>query len=31
MRFVHAIGHALTVAGAMTWQILWSLILGFAL
>jgi uncharacterized protein len=31
MRFVHAIGHALTVAGGMTWQILWSLILGFAL
>jgi uncharacterized membrane protein YraQ (UPF0718 family) len=31
MRFVHAIGHALAVAGSMTWQILWSLILGFAL
>jgi uncharacterized protein len=31
MRFVHAIGHALTVAGGMTWEILWSLILGFAL
>ena len=31
MRFLHAIGHALTVAGGMTWQILWSLILGFAL
>jgi uncharacterized protein len=31
MRFVRAIGHALTVAGGMTWQILWSLILGFAL
>jgi uncharacterized membrane protein YraQ (UPF0718 family) len=31
MRFVHAIGHALTVAGGMTWQILWSLILGFGL
>jgi uncharacterized membrane protein YraQ (UPF0718 family) len=31
MRFVHAIGHALSVAGGMTWQILWSLILGFAL
>ena len=31
MRFVHAIGHALAVAGGMTWQILWSLILGFAL
>jgi hypothetical protein len=31
MRFVHAIGHALAVAGGMTWQILWSLILGFGL
>src|ERR1700736_3643525 len=31
MRFVHAIGHASTVAGGMTWQILWSLVLGFAL
>ena len=31
MRFVHAIGHALTVSGGMTWQILWSLILGFGL
>ena len=31
MRFVHAIGHALSVAGGMTWQILWSLILGFTL
>jgi uncharacterized membrane protein YraQ (UPF0718 family) len=31
MRFVHAIGHALTVTGGMTWQILWSLVLGFAL
>src|ERR1700693_1102413 len=31
MRFVHAIGHALTVAGGMTWQILWSLVLGFGL
>ena len=31
MRFVHAIGHALTVAAGMTWQILWSLILGFTL
>src|SRR6202165_3945185 len=26
-----AIGHALTVAGSMTWEILWALILGFAL
>jgi uncharacterized protein len=31
MRLVHAVGHALAVAGSMTWQILWSLILGFAL
>ena len=31
MRFVHAIAHALMVAAGMTWQILWSLILGFAL
>ncbi|WP_197520485.1 permease [Mycobacterium sp. E2479] len=26
-----AVGHALTVAGSMTWEILWALILGFAL
>jgi uncharacterized protein len=26
-----AIGHALAVAGSMTWEILWALILGFAL
>lgn len=26
-----AIGHALALAGAMTWEILWALILGFAL
>jgi uncharacterized membrane protein YraQ (UPF0718 family) len=26
-----AIGHALVVAGSMTWEILWALILGFAL
>ena len=31
MRLVHAVGHALAVAGGMTWQILWSLILGFTL
>ena len=31
MRVIHAIGHALAVAGGMTWQILWSLILGFGL
>src|SRR6202451_718034 len=28
---MHAIWHALTVAGSMTWQITWALILGFAL
>jgi uncharacterized protein len=28
---MHAIGHALSVAGSMTWEILWALILGFAL
>jgi uncharacterized membrane protein YraQ (UPF0718 family) len=26
-----AIGHALVIAGSMTWEILWALILGFAL
>ncbi|WP_369830263.1 permease [Mycobacterium sp. E342] len=26
-----AVGHALSVAGSMTWEILWALILGFAL
>ena len=31
MRAVDAIGHALAVAGSMTWQITWSLILGFTL
>src|SRR6202521_4296241 len=31
MRPLDAIGHALAVAGGMTWEILWSLILGFAL
>jgi len=31
MRWLHAVGHALTVTGSMTWQILWALILGFAL
>jgi uncharacterized protein len=31
MRALDAIGHALGVAGSMTWQITWSLILGFAL
>ncbi|MGA7418487.1 MAG: permease [Acidimicrobiales bacterium] len=31
MRVLDAIGHALSVTGAMTWQIAWSLILGFTL
>ena len=31
MRAVDALGHALAVAGSMTWQILWSLIVGFTL
>ena len=31
MRALHALGHALAIAGSMTWQILWALILGFAL
>ncbi len=31
MRAVDAVGHALAVAGAMTWQITWSLVLGFTL
>ena len=26
-----ALAHALAVAGSMTWEILWALILGFAL
>jgi uncharacterized membrane protein YraQ (UPF0718 family) len=30
-RALAAIGHALTLAGSMTWEILWALILGFAL
>src|SRR5580698_9614004 len=28
---MHAIGHALAIAGSMAWQITWALILGFAL
>src|SRR5690242_2368500 len=28
---MHAIGHALAVAGAMTWEITWALVLGFGL
>ncbi len=31
MTVLHAIGHALSVTGAMAWQIAWSLILGFTL
>ena len=31
MRVLDALGHALAVAGSMTWEIAWSLILGFAL
>ena len=27
----HAVSHALALAGSMTWEILWALILGFAL
>ncbi len=29
MRWLHAVGHAVTVSGSMTWEILWALILGF--
>jgi len=31
LNILHAIGHALAIAGFMTWEILWALILGFAL
>jgi len=31
MRVFDAIGHALAAAGSMTWQVTWSLILGFTL
>jgi uncharacterized membrane protein YraQ (UPF0718 family) len=31
MAVLNAIGHALGIAGSMTWQVLWALILGFAL
>jgi uncharacterized membrane protein YraQ (UPF0718 family) len=31
MHVLDALGHALAVAGTMTWEITWSLILGFAL
>jgi uncharacterized protein len=30
-RVLPAVGHALALAGSMTWEILWALILGFAL
>jgi hypothetical protein len=31
MTALRAIGHALGIAGSMTWEVLWALILGFAL
>src|SRR6266540_2059187 len=31
MNFVHQIGHALYMAFGMFWEILWALIIGFAL
>ena len=31
MSILNALGHALGVAGSMTWQVTWSLILGFGL
>lgn len=31
MRELRAVGHALTLTGSMAWEILWALILGFAL
>jgi len=31
MRAWHATAHALAIAGSMTWEILWALILGFGL
>ncbi len=31
MRAWHAVLHALAIAGSMTWEILWALILGFGL
>ncbi|MCW3036201.1 MAG: integral rane protein [Actinobacteria bacterium] len=31
MRAIHALGHAVALTGSMTWEILWALILGFAL
>jgi uncharacterized protein len=31
VRWLHALGHALSLSGSMAWEILWALILGFAL
>jgi uncharacterized protein len=31
VRWLNAAGHALSIAGSMTWQILWALIFGFLL
>ena len=31
MEAVHGLGHALTLSFSMTWEILWALVLGFAL
>ena len=31
MTLVNALGHALAIAGSMTWEILWALVLGFFL
>jgi uncharacterized membrane protein YraQ (UPF0718 family) len=31
MADLHALGHALAIAGSMTWEVLWALILGFFL
>ena len=31
MRVLDALGHALGLAGSMTWEVIWSLILGFTL
>jgi uncharacterized protein len=31
VRGLHAVVHALAISGSMTWEILWALILGFAL
>jgi uncharacterized protein len=31
VKWLRALGHALTISGSMTWEILWALIFGFAL